>query len=106
MDPRSPSTPSSAPAVTELVTHYRAEARAGGPPRATPGNALTEAERAEVLAVLTSPRFTDKSEAARVRQEMLATGPQQAWSWDINKLGGPDGGSHYDLCVIHDTYCR
>jgi len=56
--------------------------------------------------VLTSPRFTDKSEAARVRQEMLATGPQQAWSWDITKLGGPDGGSHYDLCVIHDTYCR
>ena len=53
------------------ASHYRAEARARRPagplrpppPRATPGNALTEAERAEILRVLGEPRFADKSVA-------------------------------------------
>jgi len=53
------------------ASHYRAEARARRPagplrpppPRATPGNALTEAERAAILRVLGEPRFADKSVA-------------------------------------------
>jgi len=135
------------------ASHYRAEARARRPagplrpppPRATPGNALTEAERAEILRVLGEPRFADKSVAqvwatlldegvylasrstmhrvlraagqggerrrqaahpARVRPELLATGPQQVWSSDIAKLRGPERGSHYDLYVILDIYSR
>jgi len=43
---------------------------------------------------------------ARVRPELLATGPQQVWSWDITKLRGPERGSHYDLYVILDIYSR
>ncbi len=159
-----------APAVTELATHvgtqaacrllgrsraghYRGQARARGPagplrpppPRATPANALTEAERQEILRVLSEPRFADKSvgqvwatlldegtylasrstmhrvlraagqagerrrqavHPARVRPELLATGPQQVWSWDITKLRGPERGSHDDLYVILDIYSR
>jgi putative transposase len=48
------------------ATHYRRQ-RPQQPrprtPRSTPPNALTQAERAAVLAVLTSPRFVDKSVA-------------------------------------------
>ena len=46
------------------ATHYRRkQSPLLGPvrPRPTPPNALTETERAEVLAVLTSERFCDKS---------------------------------------------
>ncbi|EYR61861.1 transposase [Actinotalea ferrariae CF5-4] len=49
------------------ATHYRAQAparRTGPPaPRPAPPNALSEAERTEVLDVLNSPRFADKSVA-------------------------------------------
>ena len=51
-------------------SHYRAQARATAPrparepaPHPAPRNALTDAERAQVLGVLTSDRFVDKSVA-------------------------------------------
>jgi putative transposase len=40
------------------------------------------------------------------RPELLATAPQQVWSWDITKLRGPIKGSHYSLYVILDIYSR
>lgn len=40
------------------------------------------------------------------RPELLATAPNQLWSWDITKLRGPLKGSHYSLYVILDIYSR
>jgi putative transposase len=40
------------------------------------------------------------------RPELLATAPNQVWSWDITKLRGPLKGSHYSLYVILDIYSR
>jgi putative transposase len=42
----------------------------------------------------------------RVKPELLATGPQQVWSWDITKLRGPARGQYFDLYVILDIYSR
>ena len=38
--------------------------------------------------------------------ELLATGPNQAWSWDITKLKGPGKWNHFCLYVILDIYSR
>lgn len=43
---------------------------------------------------------------ARVKPELLATGPLDVWSWDITKLRGPQRGVYYDLYVILDIYSR
>ena len=40
------------------------------------------------------------------RPELLATAPNQIWSWDITKLRGPFKGSNYSLYVILDIYSR
>lgn len=40
------------------------------------------------------------------RPELLATGPNQLWSWDITKLRGPTKGSYYHLYVVIDVYSR
>ena len=40
------------------------------------------------------------------RPELLATGPNQVWSWDITKLRGAQKWSHYYLYVIMDIYSR
>ncbi len=130
------------------ATHYR---RAVGPVlgprpwRPSPPNALSDAEREEVLALLRSPAYCDlavaqvwareldagrylcsissmyrvlravgevrerRSQAthpARVKPELVATQPNQVWSWDITKLKGPDRGVYYDLYVILDIFSR
>lgn len=43
---------------------------------------------------------------ARVKPELVATGPGQVWSWDISKLKGPTKGVYFDLYVILDIYSR
>lgn len=43
---------------------------------------------------------------AYVKPELLATGPNQVWSWDITKLYGPQKWSYYYLYVILDIYSR
>jgi putative transposase len=40
------------------------------------------------------------------KPELLATGPNQVWSWDITKLKGPVKWSYYYLYVILDIYSR
>ena len=40
------------------------------------------------------------------KPELLATAPNQVWSWDITKLKGPRKGSYYHLYVIMDIYSR
>ena len=38
--------------------------------------------------------------------ELMASGPNQCWSWDITKLRGPDRGVWFDLYVIIDIFSR
>ncbi|MBL8723723.1 MAG: IS3 family transposase [Planctomycetes bacterium] len=40
------------------------------------------------------------------KPELLATAPNQVWSWDITKLPGPRKGSHFHLYVVIDIYSR
>jgi putative transposase len=40
------------------------------------------------------------------RPELLATKPNELWSWDITKLKGPQKGSSYHLYVILDVFSR
>jgi putative transposase len=40
------------------------------------------------------------------RPELLATAPNQVWSWDITKLKGPVKWTYYYLYVIIDIYSR
>jgi len=38
--------------------------------------------------------------------QLLATGPNQLWSWDITKLLGPEKWSYYYLYVVMDVFSR
>ncbi len=40
------------------------------------------------------------------KPELLATGPNQVWSWDITKLKGPKKWNYYHLYVIIDIFSR
>jgi putative transposase len=40
------------------------------------------------------------------KPELLATGPNQLWSWDITKLLGPEKWNYYHLYSILDVYSR
>jgi putative transposase len=43
---------------------------------------------------------------AYVKPELLATGPNQVWSWDITKLLGPAKWTYFYLYVILDIFSR
>jgi len=43
---------------------------------------------------------------AAVKPELVATAPNQVWSWDITKLHGPAKWTYYYLYVILDIYSR
>ena len=43
---------------------------------------------------------------AYTKPELLATGPNQVWSWDITKLLGPVKWTYYCLYVILDIFSR
>jgi len=43
---------------------------------------------------------------AYAKPELLATGPNQVWSWDITKLLGPATWTYYYLYVLLDIYSR
>jgi putative transposase len=113
--------------------------------RPLPANRLTDGERAQVLAVLNSSEFVDRTPVqvyaalleagrylcsvstmyrvlaanaqvtdrrrlarhpARVRPELVATGPGQVFTWDITKLRGPVKGAYFDAYVMIDIYSR
>lgn len=40
------------------------------------------------------------------KPELLATGPNQVWSWDITKLRGPQRGQYFHLYVVLDLFSR
>jgi putative transposase len=43
---------------------------------------------------------------AHVKPELVATAPNQVWSWDITKLAGPYKWTWFHLYVILDVYSR
>ena len=47
---------------------------------------------------LTHPKYT--------KPELLASGPNEVWSWDITKLKGPEKWTYYYLYTIIDIYSR
>ena len=114
-------------------------------PRPKPARALAVDERQDVLSLLHSERFMDRSPGQVVatlldeghylcsertmyriladenevrerrnqlrhpkykRPELLATRPNQVWSWDITKLRGPIKWSYFHLYVVLDIFSR
>ena len=70
-----------------------------------------------LCSVRTMYRILGEDQASRERRnqlrhptykkpELLATGPNQVWSWDITKLLGPHKWTYYHLYVILDIYSR
>jgi len=51
-------------------------------------------------------RRNQRVHAAYARPELLATKPNELWSWDITKLKGPAKWSYFHLYVILDVYSR
>jgi len=51
-------------------------------------------------------RRDQRRQSAYTKPELLATRPNQLWSWDITKLKGPTTWSYYYLYVILDVYSR
>ena len=47
-----------------------------------------------------------RSKLQYAKPELLATGPNQLWSWDISKLLGPQKWTYYYLYVIMDVFSR
>ena len=51
-------------------------------------------------------RRAQATHPAAVKPELVATGPNQVYSWDITKLHGPAKWTYYYLYVILDIYSR
>jgi len=47
-----------------------------------------------------------RSKSQYIKPELLATGPNQLWSWDITKLLGPEKWTYFYLYVIMDVFSR
>ena len=59
------------------------------------------AEHAEVM-----ERRNQRRHPSYAAPELLATRPNQVWSWDITKLRGPGKGEYFHLYLILDLYSR
>lgn len=54
----------------------------------------------------TGDRRRHATHPARVKPELVATRPNQVWSWDITKLHGPAKWTYYYLYVVLDVFSR
>jgi len=54
----------------------------------------------------TRERRRQATHPAAVKPELVATSPNQVWSWDITKLHGPAKWTYYYLYVILDIFSR
>jgi putative transposase len=128
------------------ASYYRAQKPKREPkPRPRPARALTDEERAHVLATLDDKAFMDKAPAQvyaklledgeylcsertmyrvlaehdqvrerraqrrhpeYVKPQLVATAPNQVWSWDTTKLPGSTRGTYFTLYVILDIFSR
>jgi len=53
-----------------------------------------------------SERRRQATHPARVKPELVASAPNEVWSWDITKLLGPAKWTYYYLYVVIDIYSR
>ena len=53
-----------------------------------------------------SERRAQARRPALIKPELVATGPNQVWSWDITKLAGPYKWTWFQLYTILDVYSR
>jgi putative transposase len=51
-------------------------------------------------------RRRQRTHPANKKPELIATAPNEVWSWDITKLQGPERGVYYELFVIIDIFSR
>ncbi len=136
----------SALGVCRATYYRRAQPVSKGPRKRLPPLKLRPEESEEVLELMHSPRFIDRSprqiwatlldEEGRYlcsvrtmyrllesrgelrerrnqlrhpkyqKPELLATGPNEVWSWDITKLKGPEKGTWYYLYLVLDVFSR
>jgi putative transposase len=54
----------------------------------------------------TGERRRQATHPAKVKPELVATRPNECWSWDITKLRGPAKWTHFYLYVILDIFSR
>lgn len=54
----------------------------------------------------TGERRRQRTHPATVKPELVATAPNQCWSWDITKLLGPEKWTYYYLYTILDIFSR
>jgi putative transposase len=57
-------------------------------------------------AMIRERRAQARRPPAHVKPELVATAPNQVWSWDITKLAGPHKWTWFQLYVILDVYSR
>ena len=53
-----------------------------------------------------SERRNQRRHPHYIKPELIATGPNQVWSWDITKLKGPAKWTYFHLYVILDIFSR
>src|SRR4029450_12122322 len=51
-------------------------------------------------------RRRQRTHPAKKKPELIATAPNQVWSWDITKLQGPERGVYYGLFVFIAIFSR
>ena len=51
-------------------------------------------------------RRRQRTHPAKKKPELMATRPNEVWSWDISKLKGPARGTYFDLYVVLDIFSR
>lgn len=54
----------------------------------------------------TTPRRRQRTHPPYRRPELMATAPNQTWTWDITLLRGPHRGVYYRLYVVLDLFSR
>ena len=55
---------------------------------------------------LVAERRNQRTHPPYKKPELLATGPNEVWSWDITTLRGPVKGLYYKLYVVLDVFSR
>jgi putative transposase len=51
-------------------------------------------------------RRAQRQHPAYTKPQLVATAPNQVWTWDITKLPGPTKGTYFSLYVLLDLYSR
>ncbi len=115
--PRRPAPPRTLPAPerAQVLTHLHADRVVDRAPAQVYATLLDEgvylcAERTMYRLLADAAEVRERRAQRRhpvyTAPELLATGPNQLWSWDITKLRGPRPGEWFALYVVLDVFSR